>query len=458
MASKQHKLFIEASEKISFDLEHRRKIRFNMSKYQAAVNKGKLRYKDLENTRNRAAHAKRNAVLSLPDLLEEFEKNITNNGAEVLWAINSEEAIAQISKILTDNNISKVIKSKSMTTEEIEFNEELEKIGIEAIESDLGEYIVQLAGEKPYHIVTPAMHKSKQDVADLFNEKFNFPLDSTAEEMTMLARKNLRDAFLTAGAGITGGNFLVADIGAVALTENEGNAIMSTSFPKIHIAIVGIEKIIPSIKDLGYMWPHLSAHGTGQAITVYNSLFTGPKKSDETAGPEKMFVILLDNGRSNIYKDDNQRLSLSCIRCGACLNACPIYKNVGGYTYATTYSGPIGSVISPHLLGFAEYKHMSSACSLCGNCTEVCPVKIPLHELLLDNRKKAVEQSLTPGMEKLGMKAYAKAMTNRSLLDLVGGNIKNALIGGKAQKEWGDKRLFPKLATKSFNQQWKKKK
>lgn len=456
MSSSQHKKFIFDSKKISFDLEHRRKIKFNMSKYNLAVDKGRLRYNDLNNTRNRAGNAKRKALLSLPELLLQFEENCIKNGTEVLWASDSHEAISQITGILKDNQVSSVIKSKSMTTEEIELNEELEKIGVKAVESDLGEYIVQLAGEKPYHIVTPAMHKSKQDVAILFNEKFDLPLDSTAEDMTMLARKNLREDFLNAGAGITGGNFVIADIGGIAITENEGNAILSTSFPKIHIAVVGIEKIIPSVKDLGYMWPHLSAHGTGQAISVYNSIFTGSKKDGEE-GPEKMYIILLDNGRSDIYANADQRASLSCIRCGACLNACPIYKNVGGYTYATTYQGPIGSVISPHLLGFKEFKHLSSACSLCGNCTEVCPVKIPLHELLLDNRKKAVEQSLTPTSEKIGMKGYAKAMTNRSLLDLFGGGIKNSLLKAGVSKIWGEKRSFPMLAKKSFNKQWKEK-
>jgi L-lactate dehydrogenase complex protein LldF len=444
------------AERVSFDELHRKTIRFNMGKYYAAVNAGKLRYQNLELARDRAAGIKRFTLENLPKYLTQFEENFTKNGGTVLWARTAEDAIAYVSQILTENNVKSIVKSKSMTTEEIELNHELEKIGIESVETDLGEYIVQLAGEKPYHIVTPAMHKSKQDVADLFHEKFNFPLDSTAEEMTNLARIQLREKYLAAGAGITGANFIIADKGGICVTENEGNAIMSTAFPPIHIAIAGIEKVLPSFKDLALFWPHLAQHGTGQAISSYNTLFTGPKKAEEPHGPEKMYVILLDNGRTNLYKQEKLNVALSCIRCGACLNACPIYKNIGGYTYNTTYQGPIGTVISPHLGNFDEMVHLNTACSLCANCTSVCPVRIPLHELILENRQRAVAKDYFPITERLVMQVYGFGAAKASRMDALGGGIKNFFMSLLGSRVWGNKRTFPKFAKESFRTQYKK--
>ncbi|MDA3882197.1 MAG: lactate utilization protein B [Bacteroidales bacterium] len=448
--------FIDA-EKIAHDLSHRKTIQFNMGKYHAAVNFGKSRYLNLKKTRDRAAQIKKEALQSLPDYLELFEKNHTANGGTVLWARTADDAIAQIIDILQEHDVSSVVKSKSMTTEEIEINEHLEKNNIESIETDLGEYIVQLAGEKPYHIVTPAMHKSKKDIAHLFHEKFNTSKQLTAEELTSVAREKLRQKFVDAGAGITGANFILPDIGGIAVTENEGNAIMSTSFPKIHIVIAGIEKVIPSYKDLALFWPHLAQHGTGQAITVYNSIFTGPKKETEAHGPEKMYVILLDNGRTNVYSQTDIDVSLTCIRCGACLNVCPVYTNIGGYTYNTTYQGPIGTVITPHLRDFDSYVHLNSACSVCGRCTEVCPVKIPLHELILKNRQLAVSGKKVSFFEKNLMSLFTYAASNSSRMDMVSGNLKNSFFSLSGNRVWGDKRTFPKFSKKSFRSLFLKK-
>lgn len=454
MSNKQQ--FQKAAEAIAFNENHRKTIRFNMGKYYAAVNAGKARYKSLEAARSKTANIKRHTLENLADYLQEFEKNFTNNGGEVLWARTADDAIQFISQILQENNVKSVVKSKSMTTEEIELNHELEKIGIESVETDLGEYIVQLAGEKPYHIVTPAMHKSKQDVAELFHKYFNFPLDSTAEEMTALAREKLREKYLSAGAGITGANFIIADKGAICVTENEGNAIMSTAFPDIHIAIAGIEKIIPSMQDLALFWPHLAQHGTGQAISSYSSMFSAAQKENETHGPKKMYVILLDNGRSQLYKKEKFNLALSCIRCGACLNACPIYKNIGGYTYNTTYQGPIGTVITPHLKDFKSYVHLSSACSLCGACSAVCPQRIPLHELILENRKLAVTQKLTPAIERTAMKGFECITAKARRMDCVNGNVKNTAIALFAKNAWGKKRSMPRFAKQSFRKRNRK--
>ncbi|MFY9152222.1 MAG: lactate utilization protein B [Prolixibacteraceae bacterium] len=451
--SEQKKIFLQKSEEIAFDKKHRATIKFNISKYDAAVDRGRKRYANLELAKSRASYVKSQAINNLHDYLLQFEKNITSNGASVIWAENTAEAIDAIKKIMIENQSKTVVKSKSMTTEEIDLNEHLEEIGVESLETDLGEYIVQLAGEKPYHIVTPCMHKSRNDIAELFTEKFNTPEGSEPEYLTEFVRKKLRAKFTTADVGITGANFLVADVGGIALTENEGNALMSVAFPKIHIVIAGIEKVIPRMQDLGLMWPILAAHGTGQQISVYNSLITGPKKSGETDGPEKMIVILLDNKRTALYAHNDQFEALKCIRCGACLNACPIYKNIGGYTYDATYSGPIGSVITPFFKGLKEYNHLSSACSVCGKCTEVCPVKIPLHHLLLVNRRDAVRAGAGGFIWNQGMKAYEFAFSKRSRLDLLGGKTKNVFASFNPNA-LGEKKQIPNLANQSFSKQW----
>jgi len=455
--SKEKDIFLQKSEEIAFDLKHRSTIRFNMAKYDLAVEKGKKRYSNLELAKTRASYIKSLAINHLHDYLLEFESNITANGASVIWAEDEAQAVDAIKKIMVENHCKTVVKSKSMTTEEIELNHHLEEIGVESLETDLGEYIVQLAGEKPYHIVTPCMHKSRTDIAELFTEKFNTPEGSAPEYLTQFVREKLREKFTQADVGITGANFLVADVGGICLTENEGNALMTVSFPKIHIVIAGIEKVIPSMSHLGLMWPILAAHGTGQQISVYNSLITGPKKPEEVDGPEKMIVILLDNKRSSLYQNDDQYEALKCIRCGACLNACPIYKNIGGYTYDATYSGPIGSVITPHLKGFKEYNHLSSACSVCGKCTEVCPVKIPLHHLLLINRRDAVRAGASGFIWNSGMKGYEYAFSKRGRLDSLGGKTKN-LLASLGANALGDKKQLPKLADKSFSKQWTNKK
>jgi len=301
------------------------------------------------------------------------------------------------------------------------------------------------------------MHLSKDDIAALFNERFGTPLDATPEQLTLKARELLRDKYVSADVGITGANFLIADTGSIAISENEGNARLCTTFPKIHIAIVGIEKIIPSMADLGLFWPLLSTHGTGQNLTVYNSILSGPRQPNETDGPEEMYVILLDNGRTNLLAQKEQRQGLYCIRCGACLNACPIYKNVGGHTYNTPYSGPIGSVITPHMRGMEDFKHLSYASSLCGNCSEVCPVKIEIHKMLLVNRRDAVKEGLTTTKERWGWAIWKKAMLSRKLTDFLSGKSKNRLLNMLFKKTWGHFRQMPQAAQKSFAQLWQEK-
>lgn len=454
MMSEAAQKFIRNSKLKAFDKDHRKTINYNMGKYHETVDKGMQQYADLETARQRAANLKRKAINDLDKYLIEFEQNFTVNGGKVLWAVDAQEANNEILRIFQQKGIQKVVKSKSMTTEELDLNAFLERNGIESLETDLGEFIVQLAGEKPYHIVTPAMHKSKEDVAQLFHEKFDWEQNLSPQEMTAKVRHKLRDRFYSADAGITGANFLVADTGSIALTENEGNGILSMAFPKLHIVVAGIEKIIPSINDLGLFWPLLSSHGTGQHVTVYNSIITGARREKEKDGPVETYVILLNNKRTEVLKQNEQSVALSCIRCGACLNSCPIYKNIGGHSYETTYTGPIGSVISPWMMGMKDYNHLSFASSLCGACTEVCPVKIPLHELLLKNRKDAVDQHLTTFNDRILVKTWEKVMLKRKFLDMFGGKTKNILASFFMKKSWGNKRNLPKIAHKSFNKRW----
>ncbi len=456
-SSSENNSFLTTSEKVAFDKSHREKIKFNMSRYDTAVKKGKGNYKNLDIAKDRAGFLKYKVISELDRFLIEFEDNFTANGGKIIWAQNSDEALKEIQSITKHHNIKSAVKSKSMTTEEIELNDALTKDGIDVLETDLGEFIVQQAGQKPYHIVTPAMHMSKKDVALLYNEKFNTPEHLTPEELTLYTRKLLREKFTAADLGITGANFLIADTGSIALTENEGNGMLSMSFPKVHIAIAGIEKIIPKLEDLDLYWPLLSSHGTGQSMTVYNSIISGPRKNGEVDGPENMYLILLDNGRANLLNEEKQRQALSCIRCGACLNACPVYKNIGGHTYNTTYSGPIGSVITPFLSGEKKFKHLSFASSLCGKCTTVCPVKIPLHELLLQNRNHSVKKGYYTFFEKQTITLSSKALRSRKMLDLLSGKTKNSLMKLTVSKTWGPRRDLPELAPKSFNQLWKEK-
>lgn len=446
--------FLIAAEDKAFDMSHRNIINSSIGKYDLATETSIPRFYNLEHAKRKAHVIKWRMMENLDKILPEFEANFQRRGGKVIWANDAEEANREILNILQKANAKTVVKSKSMATEEIHLNEFLEKNGIESLETDLGEYIIQLLGQAPYHIVTPAMHLSTLEIARLFNEKFGTPLDATPEQLTMKARELLREKYLQADAGITGANFLIADTGSIAITENEGNARLTTSFPKIHIAVAGIEKIIPSMADLDLFWPLLASHGTGQNLTVYNTILNGPRQPGETDGPEEMYLILLDNGRTNLLAQKEQRQGLYCIRCGACLNACPVYQNIGGHTYNTTYSGPIGSIITPHMKGMEEFKHLSYASSLCGKCTEVCPVKIDIHKMLLINRRDAVKEGLSPKIEKWSWAMWKKAMLSRKLTDFLGGNWKNRLMKFAFKKSWGKHRELPQVAEKSFSKQW----
>jgi L-lactate dehydrogenase complex protein LldF len=451
----QADIFLEQSEKKAFDLAHRKTINNNIGKYHASVNAGSAQFCDHELARKRTSFLKTQVMENLDKYLIEFETNFLKNGGKVIWARDAGEAREEILNIFKKKNARTAVKAKSMTSEEIHLNDFLEGNGIEPVETDLGEYIVQLAGQKPYHIVTPAMHMSVKDISELFAKKISIPLTNDAQELTLAVRKILREKYTSADIGISGGNFLIADIGGVAITENEGNARLSTAFPKTHIAIVGIEKLIPRMEDLSLFWPMLAHSGTGQTVTVYNTILTGPRKPTETDGPEEMYVILLDNGRSDLLADIEKRQALNCIRCGACLNICPVYKNIGGHTYGATYSGPIGSIITPHYQGMEKFKHLSYASSLCGACTTVCPVRIEIHNLLLLNRQQSVKEKLSTKSERFAFRIWKKVMKSRKLMNFGGSKLKTFMIWMLFKETWGKRRRTPDLAPRSFNQLWK---
>ena len=448
--------FLVKSSVKATDLDHRKKINYNIGKYDAAVPQGKQQFDHLHIARERAKNIKWRSLESLDQQLERFEQNFTRRGGKLIWAEDSAGALREILAICKAKQCKAVVKSKSMVTEEIHLNAFLEANGIESLETDLGEYIQQLDNEPPYHIVTPAMHKSKEDIARLFHEKLNTSPGLSPEELTLIARDKMRKKYPEASIGITGANFIIADTGSIAVTENEGNGRLCASYPNTHIVITGIEKVIPALTDLALFWPLLATFGTGQRVTCYNSVISGPRQAGETDGPDEMYVILLDNGRTNMLANTKLRESLYCIRCGACLNACPVYKNIGGHSYGTTYSGPIGAVITPHLRNMDEWKHLSYASSLCGNCTEVCAVKINLHEILLENRNEAVQQGAAGWMEKIAWKGWKNASLHRKWMNMGSSKIKNWFIN-RVFRGWNRQRADLYFPEKSFNQRWTEK-
>jgi L-lactate dehydrogenase complex protein LldF len=407
-------------------------------------------YQDL---RTRAAAIKRHTLDFLDVYLLQLEKAVKDNGGTVIWASTGEEASAFIVKLAKEREASLIVKSKSMTSEEIHLNDRLAHHELEAVETDLGEYILQLAGQRPFHIVAPAIHMTRHDVADIFTEKLGIERDTVIENQAMTARRVLREKFLTAGIGITGANFLVADSGAVVIVENEGNARLTHSAPKIHIAIAGIEKMIPRARDLAVFLDLLGRSASGQPLTSYTSIVSGPRRDGELDGPDEFYVVLLDAGRSKVLADPEQRESLQCIRCGACLNACPVYRKIGGHNYPWVYSGPIGKVITPQFQGKAKDPWLPFASSLCGACAEVCPVKIDIPGLLLKLRKESVQAD--PADRRMwGVWSWLMrhpaiyAMAARIGLAFAGFNI-----GPLAA--WRSERDFPAPPRKSFRDLWK---
>ena len=437
---------------------------------------------DWEGLREKARAIKEETLLHLDEYLLKFVENAEKAGAKIHWARNGKEACQIVIDLVKTRNASMVVKAKTMAGEEIHLNEALEKAGIEAVETDLGEWIIQLAGETPSHIVVPAIHKTKQQIADLFVEKTGIEKTDNVDVLTKTARTILRKRFAEAQVGISGVNFGVAETGTILILENEGNIRLTTSLTKTHIAIMGIEKVIPKFADLDVFLKLLPRSGTGQRLTAYQSLITGSKKSDADAGPEEVHIVLMDNGRSRMLTHPVTRQSLACIRCGACLNACPVYQQVGGHAYGSVYPGPIGAVITPQLIGISKAKQLPYASSLCGACKEVCPVKIDIPELLLHLRAEITDGTAggSPDnperkrrfVESLAFKMYGKAWSGqfsyglgtkaaRLMQKLVVRDGKIGKASGLIVKllppldAWTAWRDAPAVAPKSFREMWK---
>jgi L-lactate dehydrogenase complex protein LldF len=423
-----------------------------------------------EQLRDRAHALKAKTINHLDYYLEQFAANVERAGGQVFWAETAEEACHYIAELARRRGLKEVVKSKSMMTEEIGLNKELAAAGIEAVETDLGEYIVQLANERPSHINMPAIHKTRGDVADLFAEKLGVARTEEIPQMTALARRLLRARFASAGMGITGVNYAIAETGTIALVENEGNIRLTTSLPQVHVAVMGIEKVIPRLEDLDVFLKLLSRSASGQKMCSYVSLLTGVKKSQAEEGPDEFHVVIVDNGRIKMLADKDLRESLYCIRCGACLNVCPVYRKIGGHAYGWVYPGPIGAVLTPQMIGLDQAAALPFASSLCGACGDVCPVKIKLPEMLVHlrrevNKSKSLKNSDADVhwrslFEHFGFRLWAAAMAKSGcyqaavhLARLVQRfAVRKAANGMRVLNvpRWSATRDFPPLARSSF--------
>ncbi len=414
--------------------------------------------------RDQARAIRAGALSRLDELLVRLADQVEARGGHVCWASDAEEARRYIVELAQARGVKRIVKSKSMASEEIHLNAALEQASIEVVETDLGEYIIQLAGETPSHIIAPAIHKTREQVSALFEQHLGMTPTTEVPPMVRAAREALRQRFLRADMGISGVNFGVADEGAVVVVENEGNARLTTSVPRIHVALMGIERIVASLDDLGVLLQVLARSATGQKLSVYTSLISGPARPDEADGPEEFHLVMLDNGRSKILGGPYAE-ALLCIRCGACLNACPVYQAIGGHAYGGVYAGPIGAILTPLLQpDFPDAHLLPQASSLCGACQEVCPVRIAIPDLLLRLRAAAVKAGKTHPVERAAMQGYTALMNSPALFRTGGaiGRLGSRLLGRKGRIRhlpppmslWTQARDFPALPKQSFSAWW----
>ena len=427
---------------------------------------------DYQELRAHAHLLKRHTVDHLDHYLEKFQRNVESRGGQVVFCKDGAEVTDFVLALAKKRGARLIVKSKSMTTEEIDLNEHLEHHGLESVETDLGEYILQLAHERPYHIVAPALHKTRYDVAEILTRRLNAPHETKIEKQTAIARAVLRQKFLAADIGISGANFLVADSGAVVLVENEGNARLATTAPKIHIVVAGIEKVIPRAQDLAVFLKLLARSATGQLLSVYTSFLSGPRRAGEIDGPDEFYVLLLDNGRTKLLPDSAKRQSLYCIRCGACLNACPVYRKIGGHSFPWVYSGPIGAILTPQFMGVSREPSLPFASSLCGACAEVCPVKIDIPSVLVELRADVHQSEARQKrnrLEKLAFRLFRWLMQHPRAYEWAGrlaASLANSADGGWMRRvpvplnvgpvrAWLSQRDLPPPPSRSFRQLWR---
>ena len=464
--------FVQSSRLAIEDAKLQKAIHKATSRAVDERNKAASEIPDWEELRNKARAIKEQTLERLDEHLSLLADSVTQAGGIVHWAKTADDAASYITALAKAKSVKTVVKGKSMTTEEIGINQRLQEIGVEPVETDLGEYIIQLADETPFHIIAPAIHKTRQDIGQLFSEHLGVDYEENPEVLTKIARTTLREKFCNAEMGITGVNFAVAETGTIVVIENEGNGRMSTSLPSTYVAVMGIEKVIPRLEDLSVFLSLLPRSGTGQKATGYASFLTGPKRQDENGGPAEFHLVILDNGRSRILQDAEMRESLYCIRCGACLNICPIYNKVGGHAYGWVYSGPIGAVITPQLIGVNNAKHLPAASTLCGACRDICPLKINIPRMLLKLRHQIAEEKEDQGkveskfgwMERAVWSLWAMSMKSSQAYRLVTRTAAFAQRGlvGKSMltklplfSRWTRHRAMPALAPKSFRALWK---
>ncbi len=423
---------------------------------------------DAPELRERAYYIKQETMANLDRYLEQMADAVEGRGGKVFFAEDGEDAVQYVGELARHRRAGIIAKSKSMVTEEIELNRRLEEdypdLGLEIVETDLGEWVAQLAGDQPSHIIAPILHMNRKQVAEILSGVAGERLPPNVDDLLRFARKRLREKFLTADIGITGANFGIAETGTICTVTNEGNGRLVTSVPPVHVVVMGIEKLVPRFEDLSVFVRLLARSATGQKISVYTNFITGPRGEGELDGAEEFHLILLDNGRSKLLGTEFEE-ALYCIRCGACLNVCPVYRQTGGHAYGSTYSGPIGAVITPLLKGDKEAKDLPHASSLCGACSEACPVGIPLHELLLKLRDRQVEEGLVGKAQATAFKAFENAMRSPALYKISGkaGRVvqKPLLRSGSIRSltgpmsSWTDSRDLPPLAEKSFRELWK---
>lgn len=437
---------------LAFDEDHWQKINYSTGCIENSFAKGKDNYRNLDLEKQRAYTLRNKSLLSCEKLLVDFETHFHENGGKVLWARNADDALTMIFDIIRKEKANSIMRSNSTVLDEIELNGFLERKNIRVVETEVARFVLQKGKQKPYHPLAPSIHLSKEENNAILTSSFKLKPDSSVKQMVNFIRHEIGIETQDVSICITGANFLLSDIGGVVLTENEGNILKSTSSAKIHIVVTGIAKVIPSIDDLSVLLPLISLHSNGQSMAACNSITFGP--STVGNGPEQMYVILLDNNRSKLLAHETQRKVMSCIHCGACISVCPVYKNIGGYSYGTKHIGPVGTVMTPLMESMEEYYHLNFACSLCGKCVDICPVKIPLDDLIIENRHLSIVEKTGNTKYDALLKSMIWHCKSRKKMDgpLFFKKLEMKRLLGSL---WGEKRLIPEFAAKSFSQQWR---
>ena len=446
------KTIFEEGSALTFDEEHWQKLNYSTGCFENNFAKGRENYRNLDLEKQRAYTLRNKSLLGLEKLLVDFETHFNDNGGKVLWARNADDALTMIFDIVRKEKANAIMRSNSTVLDEIELNGFLERKNIRVVETKVGRFIIHQGKQKPYHPIAPAIHLSKEENNGLLTSIFKLKAESSAKQMVNFVRHEVSVETQDVSVCITGANFLLSNTGGVVLTEDEGNILKSTSLAKVHIVVAGIAKVIPNMDDLSVLLPLLSLHSSGKSMSACNSITFGPSMTGN--GPEQMYVILLDNNRSELLAHEKQRKVMSCIHCGACVSVCPVYKNIGGYSYGTKHIGPVGTVMAPLMGGMEDYNFLNSACSLCGKCVEICPVKIPLDDLIIENRHLAIVEKTGNSKYDALLKAMIWHCKSRKKMD-------SPLFIKKLEMKrlfgliWGENRPMPEFVAKSFSQQWR---